>query len=152
VDLLHRQLTIPQSKHGEARYLPLNSVALAMFEFLQSRTGGSEWVFLSMRTAEHLTKNRHWFENAVRQAQLKDFTWHCLRHTFASRLVMAGVDLRTVQELMGHKTIQMTCRYSHLSDAHKLAAVERLTTFLPSATRTATKGFAPSGYGGTIVN
>ncbi len=47
-------------------------------------------------------------------AGIAKFTWHCLRHTFASRLIMAGVDLRTVQELMGHKTIQMTCRYAHL--------------------------------------
>jgi site-specific recombinase XerD len=39
---------------------------------------------------------------------------------------MAGVDLRTVAELMGHKTIQMTMRYAHLVHAHKLAAVERL--------------------------
>jgi hypothetical protein len=39
---------------------------------------------------------------------------------------MAGVDLRTVQELMGHKTIQMTVRYAHLAPKHQLAAVERL--------------------------
>jgi len=60
-------------------------------------------------------------------AKIRDFSWHCLRHTFASRLVMAGVDLRTVQELLGHKSIAMTVRYSHLSPAHTLAAVERLT-------------------------
>ena len=51
---------------------------------------------------------------------------HILRHTFTSRLVMAGVDLRTVQELMGHKTIDMTMRYSHLSPDHKRAAMETL--------------------------
>jgi site-specific recombinase XerD len=63
----------------------------------------------------------------VSEAGLSGFTWYCLRHTFASRLVMAGVDLRTVAELMGLKTIQMTMRYAHLAPAHKLAAVERLT-------------------------
>ena len=51
---------------------------------------------------------------------------HVLRHTFASRLVMAGVDLRTVQELMGHKDIAMTMRYAHLSSNHKRAAMETL--------------------------
>jgi integrase len=51
---------------------------------------------------------------------------HVLRHTFASRLVMAGVDLRTVQELMGHKDIAMTMRYAHLSSNHKRAAMEAL--------------------------
>ena len=59
-------------------------------------------------------------------AGIPRITWHCLRHTFASRLVMAGVDLRTVQELMGHKTIQMTCRYAHLGPQHRLSAVQRL--------------------------
>jgi site-specific recombinase XerD len=52
--------------------------------------------------------------------------WHDPRHTFASRLVMAGVDARTVQTLMRHKTLAMTERYAHLSPAHKLAAVQRL--------------------------
>ena len=64
------------------------------------------------------------------------------RHTFASRLVMAGVDLRTVQELMGHKTIAMTCRYAHLGSSHKLAAVDRLTanpTQLENSTDTTKK-------------
>jgi integrase len=55
-----------------------------------------------------------------------NFRWHDLRHTFASRLVMAGVDIRTVQELMGHKTIQATLRYAHLAPQHQLEAVQRL--------------------------
>ncbi len=75
---------------------------------------------------QRLVSPREWFDPAVKAAGLKDFTWHCLRHTFASRLVMAGVDLRTVQELMGHKTIQMTVRYAHLAPKHQLAAVQRL--------------------------
>ena len=53
-------------------------------------------------------------------------TWHDLRHTFGSRLIMSGVDLKTAQTLMGHKTISMTARYAHLSSAHLDAAVDRL--------------------------
>ena len=83
---------------------------------------------------------KHWFDPSVAHAGLRDFTWYCLRHTFASRLVMRGVDLRTVAELMGHKTIQMTMRYAHLAPAHALAAVERLVPQqTPSATKTATE-------------
>ena len=53
-------------------------------------------------------------------------TWHALRHTFASRLVAAGVDLRTVQELEGWKTLSMVQRYAHLSPGHLAAAVEKI--------------------------
>ena len=60
------------------------------------------------------------------KAGIQDFRWHDLRHMFASRLVMAGVDIRTVQELMGHKTIQVTLRYAHLAPRHQLEAVQRL--------------------------
>jgi integrase len=70
---------------------------------------------------------RGWFLGAVERAALKDYTWHCNRHTFASRLVMAGVDLHTVGELLGHRTAQMTKRYAHLSVNHKQSAVERIS-------------------------
>lgn len=82
-------------------------------------------MFVTM-AGEPLHGYKHWFEPAVSEAGVRDFTWYCLRHTFASRLVMAGVDLRTVAELMGHQQIQMTMRYAHLAPAHTLAAVERL--------------------------
>jgi len=56
------------------------------------------------------------------------------RHTFASRLVMSGIDLRTVQDLMGHKCIQVTVRYAHLTPKHVLAAVEKLVATVPVTT------------------
>jgi site-specific recombinase XerD len=65
-------------------------------------------------------------KRAHRLAGIQDITWHCLRHRFASRLVMAGVDLRTVQELIERKSIQMTCRFAHLGPRRQLAAVKRL--------------------------
>jgi site-specific recombinase XerD len=62
------------------------------------------------------------------RAKLTGVTPHTLRHTFASRLVMAGVDLRTVQELGGWQTLAMVERYAHLSPAHKQNAVERIAS------------------------
>jgi integrase len=54
----------------------------------------------------------------------EQYTFHTLRHTFATRAVMAGVDIVTLKELLGHKTIQMTMRYSHPSPEHKKKAVD----------------------------
>ena len=60
------------------------------------------------------------------RAGILNFHWHDLRHTFASRLAMAGVPLRTIGELLGHKTPAMTMRYAHLAPAHLRDAVECL--------------------------
>jgi hypothetical protein len=78
------------------------------------------------------------FLPALKAAKIKQFTWHCLRHAFASRLAMKGADIRTVQELMGHKAISMTLRYSHLSPAHQLDTVQRLNR-KPTSTTTDTE-------------
>ena len=94
------------------------------------------------------------FAPALAAGGIEGFRWNDLRHTFASRLVMAGVDLRTVQELMGHETIAMTLRYSHLSPAHKLEAVQRLARGR-TATATATApepAKAAQEAGGQVVD
>ena len=62
----------------------------------------------------------------VRRKGIRDFRFHDLRHTFASHMVMAGVDIMTVKELLGHKTLAMTLRYAHLAPSHKVRAVEAL--------------------------
>ena len=64
----------------------------------------------------------------IAKTEVADFRFHDLRHTAASRMVMAGVDLYTVKEILGHKTLAMTQRYSHLSPEHQRQAVERLAT------------------------
>lgn len=129
VDLLRCDLYIPKTKNGASRHIPLNPEAVTAFRDLYARTKGQGPIFAAKRGGERLLGPRHWFEDALAEAKVKKFTWHDLRHTFASRLVMAGVDLRTAAELMGHKRIQMTMRYAHLAPAHKLAAVQKLSSY-----------------------
>jgi site-specific recombinase XerD len=132
-----RILTIRRSKNGAMRHVPLNQAAARALETLRMEYPASESVCAGAR------EPRRWFEPALKDAKVASFSWHCLRHTFASRLVMAGVDIRTVQELLGHKTIGMTVRYSHLAPKHTLAAVERLDppTETPTSTTTDTRAF-----------
>jgi site-specific recombinase XerD len=89
----------------------------------------SEWIFPSEKGDAPVNANNfinRVFEPTLKEAKVRDFRWHDLRHIFASRLIMAGVDLKTVQELMRHKTFKMTLRYTHLSPTHTLDAVYKL--------------------------
>ncbi|MGB3728954.1 MAG: site-specific integrase, partial [Thermodesulfobacteriota bacterium] len=66
------------------------------------------------------------FENACKRAGIKNLRFHDLRHTFATRLVLAGVDLATVSKLLGHSSIQMTMRYAHPTPEALKNAVSKL--------------------------
>jgi integrase len=125
VDLERGVITIPRAKHGEKRHIPINSAARIALLALR-RLGDGAYVSPTRWRGERKVDQREWFENAVKRAGIPNFRWHDLRHTFASRLVMAGVDLRTVQELMGHKNMTMTLRYAHLAEQHQKDAIERL--------------------------
>ncbi len=139
VDFRAGTITIPRSKHGGVRHVTMNATVRALLRVLPSRFR-SAYVFPSetMQTPQDARNfvNRV-FSPALEKAGIQGLRWHDLRHSFASRLVMAGVDLRTVQELMGHKTMAMTLRYSHLSASHQLDAVERLNR-TPTGTTTGT--------------
>lgn len=122
IDFERRLVTVEAgySKNHEPRNVPMS---LRLTETLEPlKMAGSDPVFLNSNGDPYRNVTTA-FNSAVKRAKIEDFVFYDLRHTFASRLVMAGVDLTTVKELMGHKTIQMTLRYSHLSPAHKHAAV-----------------------------
>jgi len=121
-------VTVARSKNGQARHVPMNQTVKQLLRALPSRLK-SKLVFPSRNNETPMDADnfvRRSFAPALRKATIDDFTWHDLRHTFASRLVMAGVDLRTVQELLGHRSIEMTMRYAHLSPGHRQAAVNVL--------------------------
>jgi site-specific recombinase XerD len=132
VDVAQKYIHLNVTKNGSDRYVSLNSEVLRALKELKETHASlnlpaDSTLFLSHQK-KPMSDPREWFSEACDEAKVQGVTWHTLRHTFASRLVMAGVDLKTVQELMGHKTIAMTARYAHLSPEHKLSALERLVT------------------------
>lgn len=69
---------------------------------------------------------RGWFGDGLKAAGVYACSWHCLRHTFASRLVMSGADVRTVAELLRHRTLAMVMRDAHLARDFRMDAVQRM--------------------------
>ena len=134
VDLYQNQVTVEASyaKNRESRSVPMNSLlreAILAHRREAACTDNDDHVFVAWkgpRGGKPLRSIRTALETACRNAKIVGVTPHTLRHTFASRLVMAGVDLRTVQDLGGWKDLKMVQRYAHLSPAHKTEAVERM--------------------------
>ena len=110
------------AKNGEARSVPMNDTLTMLLKSAKLHAAEGGRVFCN-RHGQPYRSFRTAVERAVRQADIQDFTFHDIRHTFASRLVIAGVDLPTVKELLGHRDMTMTLRYAHLSTDHKQAAV-----------------------------
>jgi site-specific recombinase XerD len=123
VDLNRNLITLTDTKSGRRQYVPINAAARWALETLRQVTGRSESVCL---TQDHLTFRRWWEKSVLKESGVKDFHWHDLRHTFASRLVMNGVDIYTVSKLLRHGDVKTSQRYAHLSDVHLQDAVERL--------------------------
>lgn len=136
-NLGQRFLRVREAKSGEGRNVPLSDVALSTLQRIPRRID-NPFVFPGDNPGTHRTDVPKSWEEFLKQAGVLDFHWHDLRHSFASRLVMAGVDLYTVSKLLGHADIKMTQRYSHLSPGHLADAVNRLNGF-STATKTATR-------------
>jgi integrase len=109
------------------RQVVINAVAAAALERLRQAQAAeaSEYVCPEAKRDDQRDERR-WFAKVVKQAGVKNFRWHDLRHTFASRLVVRGAELIAVKELLGHKSLAMTMRYSHLSKSHIRDAAEKL--------------------------
>lgn len=113
------------AKSGKTRHIPLNSEALHVLKSWRQQSESTDLVFPSIDNKPFNTVKTSW-KGIRNAAKIKNFRWHDMRHHFASRLVMAGVDLNTVRELLGHSDLAMTLRYAHLAPEHKANAVEKL--------------------------
>jgi site-specific recombinase XerD len=129
VDFEHEYIYLQMTKNGSERYVHLNRTALNTLGSLKEERDRRGLKFPTLffdKQNSPIKDPREWFAVTCEEAGIEGVTWHILRHTYCSRLVMAGVDLRTAQELMGHKTLAMTARYAHLSPGHLKTAIQKL--------------------------
>ena len=124
IDIQHDVIYLLDTKNGERREVLLNETAKKALIAIPKHPESS-YVFCN-KNGQPYTSVKKSFHSALKKCGIINFRFHDLRHTFASQLIMAGVDLKTVQELLGHKSIEMTMRYSHLSPSHKKRAVNLL--------------------------
>lgn len=114
------------AKSGKTRHIPLNAEALAVLKGWKECAGRESGLVFPGTNGEPMGHIKTSWEGLLAAAEVTNFRFHDLRHHFASMLVMAGVDLNTVRELLGHGDIKMTLRYVHLAPEHKAAAVSKL--------------------------
>lgn len=125
VDLKNKIITVEgtTSKSGQTRHIPINKELLEVLTNWKKQSSSEGFVFPS-KDGHRLDNVKKSWDGLLKLARVEGFRWHDLRHTFASKLVMAGVPLNTVRELLGHSDLAMTLRYAHLAPDSKAAAVE----------------------------
>jgi integrase len=127
VDLDRGLITIigSNAKSGRTRHIPLSTDAISALRTWRDKTSSTGLVFFGQGGKRIIDVKSAWGRVLIK-AKIKKFRWHDLRHSFASKLVQAGVDLNTVRELLGHADLKITLRYAHLAPEHRAAAVAML--------------------------
>jgi len=121
VNLEQRMIWVHTSGKGDPRHVPLDDTVMGVLEALPRK---NQYVFPSTRKKCAKTNDvKKGFKAALERAKIEDFTFHDLRHTFASHLVMSGVRIEVVAELLGHSTTRMTQRYAHLAPDFKARSI-----------------------------
>lgn len=115
------------AKAKAQRHIPLNEDAVDALKKWQKQAPGDKFIFTNTETGLPIKDVKTAWLHLLDDAKIEDFRFHDLRHDFASRLVMAEVDLYRVKELLGHSTIVMTERYAHLAPQALSDAVAKLT-------------------------
>ncbi len=132
IDLAKGRIILHETKNGERRVVPLVGHSLELLKKLdETRLPNSFLLFPSYKGQTGQKRQNHahirnaWL-TALKRAGVDDFRFHDLRHSAASYLVMNGATLSEIAEILGHKTLAMVKRYSHLSEAHTSKVVERM--------------------------
>jgi integrase len=128
VDMVNRRILLPQTKNGDSRVVYLNDIAMMVLNSVTHGLPGD--LIFSSWTAPQVTQE---FGRVVRKLKIENFRFHDLRHTAASWMRMAGADIHTVAELLGHRNLATARRYQHLSPAFLGEAVAKLDTVFGAA-------------------
>lgn len=126
IDLVHGQIRLQDTKNGSSRSVPLAGLALQLMqEHAKVRRLGTHLVFPGKDPHNPVDLKKPW-TTAVRKAKLVDFRFHDLRHSAASYLAMNGASTIEIAAILGHKTLAMVKRYSHLANAHTTKIVSAM--------------------------
>jgi len=125
IDLERGEITLKRTKNNEVRVIPISNDLLPVLLELKDKRPHARYVFSKPDGTAYGDWKRS-FDTACKQAGIKDFRFHDLRHTFGSYLGMKGCNAYTIMRLMGHKTIAMSARYTHISEKQLRAAVDQI--------------------------
>jgi len=126
LDLHQGRATLHETKNGERRVVPLTGKALDLLKaHAKVRRLDTNLLFPGKNPQKPIDLRAPW-EAALKKAGIEDFRFHDLRHSAASYLAMNGASMAEIAEVLGHKTLQMVKRYSHLSEAHTAGVVARM--------------------------
>ena len=127
VDLNEGTATLLETKNSQIRVVPIQSYALELMrEKSRFRRIETNLVFPSTVDPQKPFDFRKAWKAALRKALINDFRWHDLRHSAASYLAMNGASIREIAEILGHKTLQMSMRYAHLTESHSKSLVKAM--------------------------
>jgi len=146
------QIYLQHTKTNTPRQVPINQTLTELFKSVRKKQKiGTEYVFtfspktkkkegnltvVNAETGDRVLEVKRSFATAMKKAKIDNFRFHDLRHSFASHMIMRGASLKEVQEILGHTTMTMTLRYAHLSQEHKVKAVNLLDGLTsPSVTK-----------------
>jgi integrase len=128
VDLKSSRITLFRTKNGERRVVPLVGKAYDLIKdlYLKLEPENKDLLFPSPNNPKNSTCIRTAWCTAIKRAKIEIFRFHDLRHSTASYLAMNGASLLEIADILGHKTLQMVKRYSHLSEDHKATVLEKM--------------------------
>jgi integrase len=132
IDFAKKYIYIEDSKNGKSRKVPINQMVM---DALCNIDKSNEWVFYNHYTNDNIKDIKTGFKAACRRAGIDNLRLHDLRHTAATKMIEAGVDLVTVSKILGHSSIQMTMRYAHPTPENMQRAVNILGEIFRDSSR-----------------